>query len=151
MGPCVQPLSVQRWRKTQSKGQTIGVGMMKILIVDDNKSIIRLIKEILETEGNYNVKTAENGEEGFVVFLSFKPDIVLTDIEMPVKNGFEMIRNIRALHPGVKTVYMSADLNRYRSLLEEEKIKYKASFLNKPFTCSNIVDLFHEKQKLARS
>jgi len=117
---------------------------MKVLIVEDNKALIRLLKKILENEGTCHVKTAENGDEGYAAFLSFKPDIILTDIEMPVKNGLQMIRDIRMLHPRIKTIYMSADPDRYRSLLEEEKTKYKASFLNKPFSCSKIIELIYE-------
>jgi len=117
---------------------------MKVLIVDDNKALIGLIREKLEEEGFYNIRTAENGKEGYLAFLSFEPDIILTDIEMPLKNGIEMMRDIRLVQPWIKTVYMSADIYRYRSFLEEEKTKYKAKFLDKPFTCFNITELFGE-------
>lgn len=121
--------------------------MIKVLIVDDNEVLSGLIKEILEMEKIYHVKTAEDGEEGYMAFLRFNPDIILTDIEMPVKNGLEMIRDIRIHNPGIKTIYMSADPNRYRSLLEEEKSKYKANLLDKPFTFSRMMGLFYEYQK----
>lgn len=123
--------------------------MRRILIVDDNEALTNLLKELLELEGEgiYHVKTAENGEDGYAAFLQFKPDIIITDIEMPVKNGFEMVRDIRVHHPGIKTIYMSADLNRYRTRLEEEKTKYKASFLNKPFSGSKVIGLLNKYQK----
>jgi hypothetical protein len=69
---------------------------------------------------------------------------------MPVKNGLEMVRDIRKHDPGIKTIYMSADLNRHRTLLEEEKAKYKTSLLDKPFSCSRLTGLFHEHQKEGR-
>lgn len=124
--------------------------MVKVLIVEDNEAIIKLIMEILEKDGSYDVKTAHNGVEGYAAFRIFNPDIILTDIEMPRGNGLEMIRNIRLLHPRVKTIYMSADLNRYRSILEEEKTRYKARLLNKPFSSSMMIGLFHEYQKERR-
>jgi len=118
--------------------------LYKVLIVDDNEALIGLIKQMLEREGIYHVKTAENGEEGYVAFLHFKPDIILTDIQMPVKNGLEMVRDVRLHHPGIRTIYMSADLNRYRTPLEEEKMKYQASFLEKPFSIFELVGLLSE-------
>ena len=121
--------------------------MIKVLIVDDNEVLTGLMKEILEEEGTYHVKTADNGEEGYLAFLHFKPDIVLTDIEMPAKNGIEMVRDIRVHHPWIKTIYMSSDLNRYRKLLEDEKTKYKATLINKPFCMSEVKGLFFECQK----
>lgn len=121
--------------------------MMKVLIVDDNEVLTGLMKELLEMEGSYHVKTAENGVEGYLTFLHFKPDIVLTDIEMPVKNGLEMVKDIRAHHPGIKAIYMSANLNRYRTLLEDEKIKYEATLLDKPFSLSEVIGLFYEYQE----
>jgi CheY-like chemotaxis protein len=121
--------------------------MIKVLIVDDNEVLTGLMKEMLEVEGIYHVKTAENGVEGNLAFLHFKPDIVLTDIEMPVKNGLEMVRDIRIKHPEIKAIYMSGDLNRYRRLLDDEKTKYKATLLNKPFCISEVIGLFHECQK----
>ncbi len=118
--------------------------MMKVLIVDDNEDLTGLIKEMIEREGIYRVKTAANGGEGYVVFLHFKPDIILTDIQMPVKNGLEMVRDIRTHNPGIRVIYMSGDLSRFRSLLEDEKKKYLASFIPKPFSRFELVGLLSE-------
>jgi len=121
--------------------------MMKVLIVDDDEALAGLIKEMIDRMDIYRVKMAANGEEGYEVFLHFKPDIILTDIQMPVKNGLEMVRDIRNHDPGIKTIYMSGDMSRFRTRLEEEKTKYKASLLEKPFSCSRLTVLFHEYQK----
>ena len=120
---------------------------MKVLIVDDDEALAGLIKEMIDRMGIYRVKTAANGEEGYEVFFHFKPDIILTDIQMPVKNGLEMVRDIRNHDPGIKTIYMSGDMSRFRTRLEEEKTKYKASLLEKSFSCSRLTGLFHEYQK----
>ena len=120
---------------------------MRVLIVDDNEVLTGLIKEILEIEGDYHVKTAGNGEEGCKAFVNFKPDVILTDIEMPIKNGLQMIKEIRAHHPGIKAIYMSASPDRYRKLLEDEKLQYKSAFLNKPLYLSEMIALFQEYQK----
>ena len=124
--------------------------MMKILIVDDEEEVADLIKSMIERMGSYHVKTAANGEEGFETFLYFKPEIILTDIQMPVKNGFEMIRDIRNHDPGIKTIYMTGNMSQFQTRLEEEKTKYKASLLNKPFSCARLTDLLHEYRKERR-
>jgi CheY-like chemotaxis protein len=121
--------------------------MTRVLIVDDNEALIALMKELLETEGAYRVKTAVNGEDGYMAFLNFRPDIILTDIEMPIKNGLEMVREIRVHHPGIKTIYMSGDLHSYRILLEEEEREHKADFLPKPFSLTKMIGLFDEYQR----
>jgi YesN/AraC family two-component response regulator len=113
--------------------------MIKVLIVDDNMVIAGLIKEMLEQEGNYHVKTAANGSEGYLISLRFTPDIIITDIQMPIKNGLEMISEIRNHDPAIKTIYMSADPNSYRTRLEEEKTKYHANFIEKPFSQFELV------------
>lgn len=136
-------LGGKRGQKDRKWGS--GKNMMKVLIVDDNEDLTGLIKEMIEREGIYRVKTAANGEEGYEVFLHFKPDIILTDIRMPVKNGLEMVRDIRTHNPGIKTIYMSADLNRYRTLLEEEQARYRAGFLEKPFDIFELENLLYEK------
>ncbi len=125
-------------------------GIMKVLIVDDNEGLRTLMKEFLEEAGTYRVKTAVNGREGYLASLHFRPDVVLTDIEMPVKNGIDMVREIRVHHPGIKTIYMSGDLGRYRILLEKEKGEHKADCLNKPFSLSKVMGLFREYRHLSQ-
>ncbi|MDL1980263.1 MAG: response regulator [Deltaproteobacteria bacterium] len=124
--------------------------IMKVLIVDDDEALAALIKEMIGQIGIYRVKTAVNGEEGYEVFLHFKPDIILTDIQMPAKNGLEMVKDMRNHDPGIKTIYMSGNMSRFRTRLEEEKTKYKASLLDKPFSCSELTGLFHKYQKERR-
>lgn len=121
---------------------------MKVLIVDDDERIATLAKIVLDntfdSKAIYNVKTAGNGEEGYVVSLDFKPDIVLTDIQMPGKNGIEMVRAIRTHNPGVRTIYMSGEWSRFQTPLEEEHTMHQACFLKKPFAISELKQLLSE-------
>ncbi len=121
--------------------------MMKVLIVDDDERLALLIKEMIKKIGINRVKTAVNGKEGYAIFLHFKPDIILTDIQMPAKNGLEMVREMRNHDPWIKAIYMSGNMHRFRTRLEEEKTKYKANLLDKPFSFSKLTGLFHEYQK----
>jgi len=113
---------------------------MKILIVDDNQDLLFLIKWMLEDEG-YEVKSAKNGRDGYSTYLLFNPDLVLTDIQMPEKNGLELIKEIRCHNPGVRTIYMSGDLGQYGSPLKEEKEKHQAGVLEKPFSKNELISL----------
>lgn len=113
---------------------------MKILVVDDNQDLASLLQWMLESEG-YEVRAAKDGEDGFSTYLLFSPDLVLTDIQMPEKNGLELIREIRCHNPAVRTIYMSADLSQYSSPLEEERQKYHVGVLEKPFSKEELMHL----------
>ena len=67
----------------------------KILVIEDDRNISDLLQLYLEKEG-YAVTTAPDGRQGMDKFHSFQPDIVLLDIMMPVMNGWETCRAIRA-------------------------------------------------------
>ncbi len=115
---------------------------MKVLIVDDNELLASAIQIMLEDEG-FDVTLAKDGNEGYRAYLDFKPDLVLTDIQMPGENGLELMRHIRTHNPGVRTIYMSGDLDSYLSPLEEEKKKYPIGLLEKPFSKRELVGLLH--------
>jgi len=116
---------------------------MKILIVDDNQDLAFLIKMMLEDEG-YEVKSAKDGQDGYSTYLLFHPDLVLTDIQMPEKNGLELMEYIRSHNPAVRTIYMSGDLSRYWIPLEEEKKKYRVGVLEKPFSREELIGLLSQ-------
>jgi CheY-like chemotaxis protein len=116
---------------------------MKVLVVDDNFVLAHSIQEILEDEG-MEVMSANDGQEGYTAYLLFQPDLVITDIQMPRVNGLEMMAQIRAHNPMVKTIYMSGNINAYRSLLEGEKERYPVSFFEKPFSLESLTKLVSE-------
>ncbi len=113
---------------------------MKILIVDDNQELASLLHVMLEEEG-FEVKSAKDGREGYCVYLQFKPDWVITDLQMPGENGLELVGHIRKHNPEVRAIYMSGDPSRFRLPLEEEKRRYHASFLEKPFSKVELMGL----------
>jgi len=116
---------------------------MKVLVVDDNLDLASVIKWMLEDEG-YEVRSAKDGQDGYSTYLLFHPDLVLTDIQMPGKNGLELMEFIRGINPTVRTIYMSGDLNRYWSPLEEEKKKYHVGVLEKPFSKEELMSLLSQ-------
>lgn len=114
---------------------------MKILVVDDNIKLASLIRYAIETKTHHTVRTALDGLDGYSIFLHFNPELIITDIDMPRKNGFELMRQVRTHNPMVRAIYLSADQDRFKALLEVEDEKYHASFLSKPFSLSELMDL----------
>ncbi|MCM5678738.1 response regulator [Schlegelella sp. S2-27] len=65
----------------------------KILLVDDSKTELHFLSELLTKKG-YTVRTAENGEEAMRRLAEDKPDLILMDVVMPGQNGFQLTRAI---------------------------------------------------------
>ena len=68
----------------------------KILVIDDDTNICEMLKIYMENEG-YEVKTANDGAEGVNFFKMYEPDIVLLDIMLPKKDGWQVCREIREI------------------------------------------------------
>ena len=68
----------------------------KLLVVDDDSNICDMLRLYFENEG-YKVKTACDGMEGISYFKAFEPDLVLLDIMMPKKDGWQVCREIREI------------------------------------------------------
>lgn len=67
----------------------------KILIIDDEEDILRLLSTVLSKEGFKNIYTAETGRKGLKLFEEIKPDIIILDIMLPDKEGYEVCKKIR--------------------------------------------------------
>jgi len=80
--------------------------MKKILIVDDEVLIREGLKIALEMEG-YFVEIAEDGREAFKMMDTFRPDVIVTDIIMPEKDGIELIMNIRRTNQDIRIIAIS--------------------------------------------
>src|SRR3989344_3964847 len=69
--------------------------MAKILIVEDEEVLLEVLKEKLE-EDDYDVRIARDGEEAISVTKTFKPDLILLDLLLPKKSGFDVLRALRS-------------------------------------------------------
>lgn len=80
--------------------------MKRILIVDDQADILVMLRRLFEKEG-YEVLEASDGNEGLELYTKIKPDLVVTDIQMPNKSGPLFIIELRQKFPYAKIIAMS--------------------------------------------
>jgi twitching motility two-component system response regulator PilH len=71
------------------------IAKLKILIVDDEEALLDMYKEKLVFEG-YEVHTAMDGEKGVAKAIEVLPDVILLDLIMPVMNGFDALKALKA-------------------------------------------------------
>lgn len=74
-----------------------------VLLVDDDTLYLSYMSEILESEG-FTVHTAMNGDEGLNYYSQSNPDLIITDIVMPEKEGLEFIMDIRTKDKGIPII-----------------------------------------------
>lgn len=107
------------------------LGPIKILIVDDQSSNIRLMETLLQAEG-YQTISASNGREALTLAAVEKPDLILLDIMMPDMDGFEAVKHLKAdpLSQSIPVIMITA--------LDDQETKLRAleagaeEFLTKP-------------------
>ncbi len=78
----------------------------KILVIDDDQQFNSMVCMILVDAG-YDVKSATNGMEGLKMFMKERPDLVITDLYMPEKEGLEAIMELRQTDKTVKILLVS--------------------------------------------
>ncbi|WDE11600.1 response regulator [Thalassomonas haliotis] len=112
----------------------------KILIVDDEELNIELMTDTLEDD-DYQIETASNGIEAIEKFKTFKPDMILLDVMMPVMNGYDACSAIRDLEDNtdneVPIIFISA-----KASLEDKVLGYKVGgneYITKPFDNSELL------------
>jgi CheY-like chemotaxis protein len=105
--------------------------MKTILVVDDEYALAEILTELLQAEG-YRVVSAANGKDGLARLEAEKPDLVLTDLMMPLVDGRELVRKARALPEFASTpvVLMSATT---RAVAMADPSPGIAAYVRKPF------------------
>ncbi|MBW1680150.1 MAG: response regulator [Deltaproteobacteria bacterium] len=97
------------------------MSLQKILVVDDEQPITQLIQEGLEMEGGYTVRRASNGREGVELYKNFLPDLVIMDVNMPIMDGYQSSKEIKAFDPDARILVLTGNAQdaRARRIMEE--------------------------------
>ena len=104
--------------------------MANILIVDDEKSIRKTLREILEYE-NYKVDEAVDGAQALNMLSEGSYDCALLDIKMPKMDGMELARKVTQAYPGAKILFISGYADEI--VYAHQDLAGVSAFLPKPF------------------
>ena len=80
--------------------------MSKIIVIDDDRLVRRVFSAVLKKEG-LDVIEADNGDDGLALVISEHPDLVVTDFQMPGKNGLELLSEIQRLKLGIPVIMLT--------------------------------------------
>jgi two-component system, NtrC family, response regulator PilR len=107
----------------------------RLLVVDDEPAMRELLEIVLSKEG-YQVRTASTGEEGFKVYRTAEPDLVLTDVKMPGMSGLDLIREIHSVDPAVPIIAITA----YSSAEDAARAVREGAYdyISKPFEIEDL-------------
>jgi len=113
-------------------------GKKKVLAVDDDKAVLKVIRRILAKDKNYEMYSAVDGFQAGNLFSEIKPALVILDIKLPGIDGFEVCRQIREKDKNVKIIAITG----YDS--EETRKKILAcgadAYLPKPFEVKVLIE-----------
>lgn len=112
--------------------------LKKILYVEDDESIARIVQLSLNELGNFNVHHAPSGKEALDVYGSFKPDLLLLDVMMPQMDGIETLKRIRDMESeqAAPAIFMTAKAQKHE---QEEYLRVGAiGVIKKPFDPVNL-------------
>lgn len=110
----------------------------KLLVVDDDKAIVDMLEKRL-TQEEYEVVVAYDGEEALSKIQKEDPDVILLDLMMPKKNGFDVIKEVRA---NTKDKWRPIIIVSAKNDLDSIKLGYSMEadhYLTKPCSMDNLL------------
>lgn len=111
--------------------------MYKILIVDDEKLLLENLSTILELN-DFFVENATNGLDALKKLENFSPDLIISDIKMPLMDGIEFLKQVRIKNKDLPFIFLTAKTSKYDI---RQGIEIGASdYLTKPFTSEELIN-----------
>ena len=121
----------------------------KVLVVDDEVHIVHVVAIKLRNNG-YEVISADNGAEAFELACKEKPDIIVTDFQMPIMSGLELVEKLRQCDETVDIPVIMLTARSFAISKEQQEDFRISSCLSKPFSpkelLGNIEDVLYQKQ-----
>ena len=102
----------------------------KILVIDDDPTLIKLVQPFLESHG-FSVAAAVDGEDGIAKLKAEKPDLIVLDVQMPRMNGYTFIFEMKKLS-GTKSIPIIV-LTAKEGMAEIFKVEGVKEYVTKPF------------------
>ena len=114
----------------------------RILVVDDNPDNLELVRIVLECAGD-QVRTAEDAREAMEALGTWRPDLILVDIQLPEVDGLELTRRLRA-NPAWRDISIVA-LTAYAMTKDEENARAAGcdGYITKPIDTRTFVSIVH--------
>jgi len=116
----------------------------KCLLVDDDESMLAMLSQCVEALG-FEPVLAHDGDEGFTIFREVHPDLVVSDIHMPNRNGLLLLHDIKLSNPNVPVILITGWLH-YRAALNMETAQPDA-FMEKPFSLERLQETIEGLRK----
>lgn len=123
-----------------------GEGKRRLLVVDDSRSIVLLLKKTLEGTPYEIVGHAQSGEDAVTKYEELKPDLVTMDLILPGMNGIETIKQIVAKDPAARIIVMSSVGSVPQKLTEALEAGAR-NVITKPFEPTKVLAAFEKALK----
>lgn len=123
--------------------------MATVLVVDDSAVDRRFVGGLLGRDGRYQVEFAEDGAQALARMREARPDVIVTDLQMPNRNGLELVAAVRMHHPEVPIILMTGHGS--EDLAVEALHRGAASYVSKPQLGERLMDSVEEALSLARA
>jgi CheY-like chemotaxis protein len=123
----------------------LGTNSLTLLCVEDNQTTRLLYKTLLQEEVKELI-CAEDGEQGFNIFLERSIDIIITDYDMPTLSGIEMIRKIRELNTSIPIIFATA-IDDTNIIIEALRLNVNG-FVKKPINNNELFNALENASKL---
>ena len=115
---------------------------LRVLTVDDSRTILAMLHHTLSNAG-FEVLQAEDGKQGLDVLKSEQVDVVITDINMPVMDGIEFIRHVRATgnHQSLPILILTTETSQDKR--DQGKAAGGTGWIVKPFDPEKLISVIH--------
>lgn len=115
-------------------------GKRKALVVDDDEELVEMIRDVLDADGRFEVRIANNGFDAGMMVKEYKPDIIVLDVMLPDINGKEVCQRVRSDESmdDVKIICISGMVEADK--IEDLRKSGANDFMQKPFEVEKLID-----------
>jgi YesN/AraC family two-component response regulator len=126
----------------------MGLPKGRLLIVDDEDGIRKILSEILRQSAS-SIQTASNGKEALALIKAGSPDVVLSDINMPMMSGLDLLAQVRSMGVETPFVFLTGYGDKEKAI---EALRLGATdFLEKPFNPDVVIEVIGKAFELSQA